>query len=147
MAAPLSLSSLVQTNVSTRQVGQNGRSEQKPPGSSGREAERGGRQSTLSERANGSHLAQTVLLTERSISERQEDVPRPGKPSQMTARQRCQMGALACEHPNERPMSHGTGTESAEDIMRRRMVEQMSPRHAARLFKKGISNRTCFVRG
>lgn len=84
---------------------------------------------------------QTVPLTELSISERLEDVPRPGKPSQITAEQRCQIVALACEQPRERPISHWTGPEIADEIMRRGIVEQISPRHAARLLKKGISNR------
>jgi transposase len=85
---------------------------------------------------------QTVPFSELSIRERLEDVPRPGKPSQITAEQRCQIVALACEQPKERPISHWTGPEIADEIMRRSIVEQISPRHAARLLKKGISNRT-----
>ncbi|SRR5258708_8943040 len=85
---------------------------------------------------------QAVPLSELSITERLEDVPRPGKPSQITAEQRCQIVALACEQPKERPISHWTGPEIADEIMRRGIVQQISPRHAARLLKKGISNRT-----
>lgn len=85
---------------------------------------------------------QAVPLSELTVSERLEDVPRPGKPSRITAEQRCQIVALACEQPKERPISHWTGTEIADEIMRRGIVEQISPRHATRLLKKGISNRT-----
>lgn len=85
---------------------------------------------------------QAVLLSELSISERLEDIPRPGKPAEITAEQRCQIVALACEAPAERPISHWTGKEIAEEIMQRGIVTQISPRHAARLLKKGISNRT-----
>ncbi|GHO71622.1 hypothetical protein KSC_105140 [Ktedonobacter sp. SOSP1-52] len=84
---------------------------------------------------------QAVPLSELTVSERLEDVSRPGKPLQITAEQRCQIVALACEQPRERPISHWTGPEIANDIMRRGIVEQISPRHAARLLKKGISNR------
>jgi transposase len=85
---------------------------------------------------------QAVPLSELSISERLEDIPRPGKPAEITAEQRCQIVALACEAPSERPISHWTGKEIALEIMQRGIVKQISPRHAARLLKKGISNRT-----
>ncbi len=85
---------------------------------------------------------QAVPLSELTINERLADVPRPGKPSQITAEQRCRIVALACEQPKERPISHWTGKEIAEEIMQRGIVEHISPRHAARLLKKGISNRT-----
>jgi putative transposase len=84
---------------------------------------------------------QAVPLSELSISERLEDIPRPGKPAEITAEQRCQIVALACEAPSERPISHWTGKEIAQEIMQRGIVKQISPRHAARLLKKGISNR------
>jgi putative transposase len=85
---------------------------------------------------------QAVPLSELSISERLLDIPRPGKPPQITAEQRCQIVALACEAPAERPISHWTGKEIAQEIRRRGIVKQISPRHAARLLKKGTSNRT-----
>jgi transposase len=83
---------------------------------------------------------QAVALTDVSIEERLEDVVRPGRPSQITAEQTCQIVAMACEQPQERPISHRTGREIAEEVMRRGIVPQISPRHAARLLKKGISN-------
>jgi hypothetical protein len=52
------------------------------------------------------------------------------------------MVAMACEAPSERPISHWTGREIADEVMRRGIVKQISPRHAARLLKKGISNHT-----
>jgi putative transposase len=84
---------------------------------------------------------QAVPLSELSVAERLADAPRPGKPSQITAEQRCQMVALACEQPKERPISHWTGREIAEEMMHRGIVKYISPRHASRLLKKGISNR------
>jgi len=84
---------------------------------------------------------QALPLAELSVAERLTDAPRPGKPSQITAEQRCQMVALACDQPKERPISHWTGREIAEEMMQRGIVKSISPRHASRLLKKGISNR------
>lgn len=85
---------------------------------------------------------QAVAPEDLSISERLSDVPRPGRPSQITAEQTCQLIALACEQPKERPISQWTGREIADEVMRRGIIPQISPRHAARLLKKGISNPT-----
>lgn len=84
---------------------------------------------------------QAIALSDLSVAERLTDAPRPGKPSQITAEQRCQMVALACEQPKERPISHWTGREIAEEMMQRGIIQYISPRHASRLLKKGISNR------
>jgi hypothetical protein len=42
---------------------------------------------------------QPIALTDLSIEERLEDLPRPGAPPRITADQRCQIEALACEQP------------------------------------------------
>ncbi len=81
-----------------------------------------------------------IALTDLSVSERLEDAPRPGKPPTITAEQVCQIVALACETPleSERPISQWTGRELADEIKNRQIVEQISPRHASRLLKRGI---------
>ena len=84
---------------------------------------------------------QAVPLSELSTRERLEDIPRPGRPSEITAEQTCQMVAMACEQPKERPISHWTGREIADEVMRRGIVPKISARHAARVLKKGLSNR------
>ena len=86
-------------------------------------------------------LLQPIALQDLSIEERLEDLPRPGAPARITADQRCQIEALACEEPEdwERPISHWTGRELADEIMKRNIVDQISPRHAARLLKRGRS--------
>ena len=84
---------------------------------------------------------QAVPLEEISVVERLEDVPRPGRPSQITAEQTCQIVALACEQPKDRPISQWTRREIADEVMRRGILPPISPRHAARVLKKGISNR------
>jgi putative transposase len=81
---------------------------------------------------------QPIPLTELSAEERLEDLPRPGAPARITAEQRCQIEALACEKPAEaeRPISHWTGREIADEVMKRGIVEQISARHAGRLLKR-----------
>jgi putative transposase len=83
---------------------------------------------------------QAVPLSEVSVVERLTDVPRPGRPSQITAEQTCQIVALACEQPKERPISQWTGREIADEVKRRGILKELSPRHAARLLKRGLSN-------
>ena len=84
-----------------------------------------------------------IPLSELSLDERLSDVPRTGRPVTITAEQRCQIVALACEAPETagRPISQWTGREIADEVVKRGIVAQISPRHAARLLKKGISSR------
>jgi transposase len=77
-------------------------------------------------------------LKELSVEDRLTDAERPGKPSAITEEQRCQIAALACEPPNEsgRPISHWTGREIADEMVKRGIVSQISPRYASLLLKK-----------
>ena len=84
---------------------------------------------------------QAMPLEDISVVERLTDVPRPGRPSEITAEQTCQIVALACEQPKERPISQWTGREIADEVKRRGILKEISPRHAARVLKRGISNR------
>jgi hypothetical protein len=52
---------------------------------------------------------QAVALSDLSVRDRLADLPRPGRPWQITAEQTCQVLALACEHPKERPISRLSG--------------------------------------
>ena len=84
---------------------------------------------------------QAMPLEDVSVVERLTDVPRPGRPSEITAEQTCQIVALACEQPKARPISQWTGREIADEVKRRGILKEISPRHAARLLKRGLSNR------
>jgi transposase len=86
------------------------------------------------------HL-QAIPLTDLSAADRLADLPRPGAPARITAAQRCQLEVLACEKPEKsgRPISHWTGREMADELVSRGIVEQISARHAGRLFKRGGS--------
>jgi len=92
---------------------------------------------------------QGIDLATLSLAERLQDAPRPGVQPKFIADQRCQMAALACEAPSKagRPISQWTGREIADELKARGIVEQISPRHAARLLKKGASNRTASATG
>src|SRR5436853_4815218 len=64
---------------------------------------------------------QGIDLDTLSIAERLQDAPRPGVTPKITAHQRCQMAALACEVPSKagRPISQWTGRESAQEMKAR----------------------------
>jgi putative transposase len=77
------------------------------------------------------------------IAERLTDAPRPGAPRRITAEQQCQVVELACAAPVQagRPISQWSSRELADEIMKRGIIEHISPRHAARLLKRGTASR------
>jgi len=85
-----------------------------------------------------------VALEELDVADRLSDAPRSGTPARITPEQVARIVALACEAPSEsgRPISQWSTTELAAEIVRRGIVDTISPRHAARLLKRGISGRT-----
>ncbi len=86
---------------------------------------------------------QNIGLKDRGVEERLADAPRPGAPARISAEQRCQMELLAGFAPSQsgRPISQWSGREIAEEMVQRGIVDHISRRHAARLLKKGASNR------
>jgi putative transposase len=94
-------------------------------------------------------LFQPVTLADLPLLDRLTDAPRPGKPVTITAEQVCQITALACETPasSDRPISQWSGRDLADEIKKRGIVEQISGRHASRLLKRGLSNRTASATG
>jgi len=85
-----------------------------------------------------------VAQAELSVAARLTDAPRSGKPAGITAEQTCRIVALACAAPaaSGRPISQWSGREVADEIVARGILVAISPRHAARLLKKGMCNRT-----
>ena len=73
------------------------------------------------------------------LLERLQDDPRPGGPQTFTAEQFCQILALACESPtrSERPISHWTPRELADESIKRGIVKTISTRHVGRFLKSG----------
>lgn len=90
-----------------------------------------------------------IPLDELSIDERLEDAPRPGAPVKFSAEQVCQIVAVVCEAPEQsgRPISQWTARELADEVMRKGVVETISPRHVGRLLKRGIFSHTAAVTG
>jgi hypothetical protein len=76
-------------------------------------------------------------LAELSLEDRLSDAPRSGKPPKITAEQICAIVAMACEAPSQagRPITHWTQREIADEVIKRGIVERISPRHAARILK------------
>jgi len=73
-----------------------------------------------------------------SVVERLSDAPRCGAPARITAEQICRIVALACEPPeeSERPVTHWSQRELADEAMRRGIVEQISQRSVGRFLKR-----------
>ncbi len=82
--------------------------------------------------------AQTISYDDLSLEDRLQDEPRPGSPSRITADQRCRIESLACELPEDsaRPITEWTAREIADEVMKRKIVDSISARHAARLLKR-----------
>ena len=85
-----------------------------------------------------------VALADLPLAARLADAPRPGTPARLRPEQVARIVALACEAPGAsgRAISHWSTTELAREIVRRGIVDTISPRHAARLLKRGTSGRT-----
>lgn len=81
---------------------------------------------------------QDLSRDDLSLEDRLQDAPRPGAPVKITADQRCRIEALACEKPenSERPITQWSAREIADELKKRQIVEEISPRHAARLLKR-----------
>ncbi len=62
------------------------------------------------------------------------DAPRPGVPATFTPEQIVQIVAVACENPqdSDRPISHWTSWELADEVIKRHIVTTISPRSVGR---------------
>ena len=80
-----------------------------------------------------------VAVTDLSVAARLADAARSGTPARITPEQVARIVALACEAPSTswRPISQWSTHEIADEIRLRGIVATISPRHAARLLKRG----------
>jgi transposase len=76
---------------------------------------------------------------EAAILETLDDAPRSGSPGKFSAEQFCSIMAIACEPPedSERPMTHWTAWELADEAQKRHVVTSISVRHVGRFLKRG----------
>ena len=90
-----------------------------------------------------------ISLADLGVADRLLDAPRAGRTPQLTPEQTCRIVALACEAPSQsgRPISQWTNREVADEVVRRGIVEAISPRHAARLLQRGICSPTASATG
>lgn len=97
----------------------------------GRWIEVGQAMCTAEENGDYKHLWQLVL-------EALEDHPRSGNPGVFTPEQICQIVAIGCENPldSNRPISHWTARELADEAIKRGVVSGISPRTVGRFFKE-----------
>ena len=67
------------------------------------------------------------------------DAPRPGAPATFSPEQIVQLVAVACELPEQsgRPIDHWTARELADEVKKRHIVRDISPRSAGRFLKGG----------
>jgi transposase-like protein len=72
------------------------------------------------------------------VAERLADAPRSGTPATFTAEQICALVAMTCEKPSEseRPISHWSQREIADEAMRRGLIPNISQRSVGRFLKK-----------
>lgn len=79
----------------------------------------------------------TDAILRQRIASILSDKPRPGTPATFTLEQIVQMIAIACEEPatSERPISHWSPSEVADEAIKRGIVEQISVRSVGRFLK------------
>ena len=70
-----------------------------------------------------------------------DDAPRPGCPAKFTPEQICRILAVACESPenSDRPVNRWTPGELSDEVVKRGIVPQISPRSVERFLKYGGS--------
>jgi len=72
------------------------------------------------------------------VAERLSDLPRPGAPATYTPEQVCAIVAIACERPedSERPITHWTQQELADEAVKRGIVPAISQRAIGHFLKQ-----------
>lgn len=92
--------------------------------------------------------AEAEGVTDRDLGDLMEQVlsdsERPGIAPKFSAEQLTRIIAVACERPEDsgRPVTHWAPRELADEVIKRRIVGSISPRHVDRLLKGGISVHT-----
>jgi putative transposase len=74
----------------------------------------------------------------KNIIERLSDAPRSGRSPTITSKQLCQLIALACDNPEnyDRPISHWTQPELADEAIKQKIFSSISSRHVGRLLER-----------
>lgn len=94
-----------------------------------------------SESAQQLEIGEIEGISERELKQQIEavlsDEQRPGGPAKFSLEQIVQIVAVACEQPTTsgRPISHWTPRELAEEVVKRGIVQEISPRSVGRFLK------------
>lgn len=80
-----------------------------------------------------------IKQLEQLIVDALTDEERSGRPPRFTPEEICRIVAMGCEEPedSQRPISHWTAREVADEAIKRGIVDNISPRSAGRFFKRG----------
>jgi len=83
----------------------------------------------------GANDRRLLVLIEQEL----DDAPRPGGPATFSPEQIVQIVAVACEPPEKsgRPISHWSARELADEVKKRKIVSDISPRTVSRFLKTG----------
>ncbi len=75
-----------------------------------------------------------TTASEQSVDQRLQDHERSGAPMKFTLEQQVDCLAIACRDPQAcgRPISHWTGYELADELIKQGIVERISPRQVGR---------------
>lgn len=97
------------------------------------------RQLQLTENTVRTWRTRWTQMRDASVTERLTDRPRMGAPARITAQQICQIVAMACEPPSkyDRPITHWTQQELADEAVRQGIVDSISQRSVGRFLKSG----------
>jgi putative transposase len=93
-------------------------------------------------------IAESEGVGERELRQLLEavlsDEQRPGGPAKFSLEQIVQIVAVACEQPesSKRPISHWTPRELAHEVVKRGIVQEISPRSVGRFLKRGNATAT-----
>jgi transposase len=81
---------------------------------------------------------ETQAAARRAIERTLRDEPRPGPPGKFTPEQIVGILAVACEPPekSDRPITHWTARELADEVVKRRIVPSISPAQVGRYLRE-----------
>lgn len=76
---------------------------------------------------------------EDAVIDTLSDLPRSGAPATFTAEEICQIISVSCEDPalSGRPITEWTPRELADEVVKRQIVESISPTQVGRFLKRG----------
>jgi putative transposase len=85
---------------------------------------------------------ETAATLRHAVEAVLSDRPRSGSPGKFTPEQVTQILAVACERPEDcdRPVTHWTPRELADEVSKRGIVDSISPRHLGRFLKYSRSS-------